>query len=37
MIGVLDTLLEKAKNEAFKYGLDVNSYLEHLIIQDLKK
>lgn len=30
-------LLEKAKNEASKFGLDINSYLEHLIIQDLKK
>ena len=30
-------LLEQAKNEAFKFGLDINSYLEHLIIQDLKK
>jgi len=30
-------LLEQAKNEASKFGLDINSYLEHLIIQDLKK
>ena len=30
-------LLEQAKNEASKFGLNINSYLEHLIIQDLKK
>lgn len=30
-------LLEQAKNEASKFGLDINSYIEHLIIQDLKK
>jgi len=36
-IEINDTLLEQAKNEASKFGLDINSYIEHLIIQDLKK
>ncbi|MCG3668605.1 helix-turn-helix domain containing protein [Aliarcobacter butzleri] len=36
-IKINDTLLEQAKNEASKFGLDINSYIEHLIIQDLKK
>lgn len=36
-IKINDTLLEQAKNEASKFGLDISSYLEHLIIQDLKK
>ena len=30
-------LLEQAKNEASKFGLDINNYIEHLIIQDSKK
>ncbi len=36
-IKINDTLLEQVINEALKFGLDINSYLEHLIIQDLKK
>ena len=36
-IKINDILLEQAKNEASKFGLDINSYIEHLIIQDLKK
>lgn len=36
-IKINDTLLEQAKNEASKFGLELNSYIEHLIIQDLKK
>lgn len=36
-IKINDTLLEQAKNEASKFGLDISGYLEHLIIQDLKK
>ena len=36
-IKINNTLLKKAKNEASKFGLDISSYLEHLIIQDLKK
>ena len=37
LIKINDTLLEKAKDEASRFGLNINSYLEHLIIQDLKK
>ncbi|WP_323585413.1 hypothetical protein [Aliarcobacter butzleri] len=36
-IKINDILLKQAKNEASKFGLDINSYIEHLIIQDLKE
>lgn len=36
-IKINDILLEQVKNKASKFGLDINSYIEHLIIQDLKK
>lgn len=36
-VEINDVLLDKAKNQALEYGLNVNSYLEHLIIEDLKK
>ncbi len=35
-IKINDTLLEKAQFEASKFGLNINSYIEHLIVQDLK-
>lgn len=35
-IKINSILLEQAKNEASKFGLDLNSYIEHLIIQDIK-
>ncbi|OCL85987.1 hypothetical protein AAX26_01636 [Aliarcobacter thereius] len=36
-IKINKVLLEKAEIEASKFGLDINSYIEYLIIQDLKK
>lgn len=36
-ISINDILLQKTKEEAEKYGLNTNSYIEHLIIQDLEK
>lgn len=36
-IKINDTLLEQVKDKASKFGLDLNSYIEHLIVQDLKK
>ena len=36
-LSINDVLLEKAKTKAEKYGLNTNSYVEHLIIQDLEK
>lgn len=36
-IEINHVLLEKAKNKASTFGLNINSYLEHLIIQDLEK
>ena len=36
-IFINEKLLEKAKIEAEKYGLNLTSYIEHLIVQDIKK
>ncbi len=36
-IKINDILLDKAQIEASKFGLNINSYIEHLIIQDLNK
>ncbi|QKF77275.1 hypothetical protein [Arcobacter defluvii] len=36
-IKINDTLLEQVKDKASKFGLELNSYIEYLIIQDLKK
>ncbi len=35
-IVINDILLEQAKEKASQYGLNINSYLEFLIVQDLK-
>ncbi len=35
-VEINDVLLEKAKSKSLEYGLSVASYLEHLIIEDLK-
>ena len=36
-VEINNVLIEKAKDEAYKYGLELNAYIEHLIIQELKK
>lgn len=36
-ISINNTLLEKTRTKAEKYGLNTNSYVEYLIIQDLEK
>lgn len=35
-IKINNILLEQAKEKAFQYGLNINTYLEFLIVQDLK-
>lgn len=36
-IEVNNTLMLSATTQASKYGLNINNYIEHLIIQDLEK
>ena len=36
-IKINNTLMLSATTQASKYGLNINNYLEHLIIQDLEK
>lgn len=36
-IKINDVLLVHAKNEALKYGMSIDNYIEHLIIEDIKR